>query len=686
VSTNVVAQAACDYIGAGFSPIPIPPRSKNPRRDDWQHEHWTLADVPAQFSESANIGLLLGIANGGLVNLDLDCPEAVALAPSLAPVTGFKSGHAGNPHSCYWYKGDPVPTHRSYEFAGEKLVELRSVGQTIVPPSIHPDGDQYIWHEADGEPPTIAGAELSRVARELAAATLLLRCYPKPGMRHDFALALAGFLLRQSGWDAARTKNFVCAVASSAGDDEIKDRESAVETTSERLATDAKALGGTRFREIVGNAVFDTFCDWMGFAKGAPRANALPLIEAETVADEALEPWPSTTLEGDFIGDLMHVLTDGTALPPHFAREQIILTVGALADEHLGYPSHPDLIGRRYLGLISERPQAGKGETWKRVAGKDSALRFYLDTASVKVQDGGGIGSGQFLARILQETPRLIAAWDETSELFQQTGQQSSTILSALKKLYESTSHWSGSFTNKKFGTDDAHLSVLLHSTRKTFVQGFSVRGGIGDGLLSRFVFGYSNTWPVVPEWSQRDYAREQTLAEKIIALIPTTRTAPGIDAAARKRMAEFAHEMNGSEQEHPEHTPRLLEHAKVDVLMRCFFSGAQTISLEMVERSIAWARYQLKLRLEFWPPDARDAVAAIIQIILRRLRKGSASARDLRKAANVNRDGTHEPFNRALSALTRSGQVTIAGKNRVGQNVYQLEFDDVKDLKGENQ
>ena len=77
----------------------------------------------------------------------------------------------------------------------------------------------------------------------MAAATLAARHYPKQGSRHEFSLALAGFLLRQSGWDAQRVCHFVCAVASVAGDDEIKDRETAVETTAERLATGGKASG-----------------------------------------------------------------------------------------------------------------------------------------------------------------------------------------------------------------------------------------------------------------------------------------------------------------------------------------------------------------------------------------------------------------------------------------------------------
>ncbi len=41
-------------------------------------------------------------------------------------------------------------------------------------------------------------AELSSILNVLAAATLTACHYPKEGSRHEFALALSGFLLRQS--------------------------------------------------------------------------------------------------------------------------------------------------------------------------------------------------------------------------------------------------------------------------------------------------------------------------------------------------------------------------------------------------------------------------------------------------------------------------------------------------------
>ena len=150
--------------------------------------------------------------------------------------------------------------------------------------------------------------------------------------------------------------------------------------------------------------------------------------------------------------------------------------------------------------------------------------------------------------------------------------------------------------------------------------------------------------------------------------------TVPAIAQDARERMNEFARTLYDRNHPHPDHVRRLVELTKIDVLHRCVYSGSSEITLEMVQRGIAWGEHQLALRLAFWPSDAADKTAAMTQVMLRRLRKGSATARDLRKSTNVDRDGAAELFVRALTALTRSHQVIVAGKNAKGREVYTLE------------
>jgi len=666
--------AVRDYIGAGFVPVPLLPHSKNPGRDGWQNLRVTVDEVPTVFSGEANVGLLLGMNGNGLTDLDCDCPEAARLARWFALPTTFKSGRPSNPHSHYWYRCDVPPAPGKFSFEGACLLELRSTGQqSMVWPSTHPCGEQIEWYETEGEPAKVDSAELVHAVEKLAAATLLVRHYPPTGTRHEFALSLSGFLLRR-GWVADHVKHFVEAVCQEAGDDEVHDRLAAVETTITKHAAGEETLGGVRLRRIVGNSVFDTFSTWLGFNQ--PVASGT--IEADVIPNaDAVPSWPAATLDGDFLSELTWLLTSGTNLHPQFVREMCILVLAALANGKLGYPRHPDLPLRRYLAVISEHPQSGKGESWRRLTahnGEGGSLRPLLVGDELKILHGTGVGSGQFLARELQENPRAIVCWDELDHLLKVARRDGSTLFSALKTLFESTSLWTGSLTNKKHGGDDFHLSVLMQSTRATFQQGFALANASGDGLLSRYVLAYADRMPAIPEWAPRDFHAEREVVGKLQAMMPVAPMVPTITDDARAAMNGFAIALNDPQSPEFALGRRLFEHTKVDLLMRCCFSGAREITLEMTERSILWGRHQLALRRALWQPDARSEIAAMSQTLVNRLRKGTASQNDLRRSANVDRDGIHELFTRSLNALTRSGQVIKLGTNKKGKAIFGLE------------
>src|SRR5439155_610100 len=83
---------------------------------------------------------LLGEPSGGLVDVDLDCEEAEALAGDFLPHTGMIHGRPGRERSHWWYRVEEPPDKASERFTdvdGAMLLELRSTGgQTVVPPSL----------------------------------------------------------------------------------------------------------------------------------------------------------------------------------------------------------------------------------------------------------------------------------------------------------------------------------------------------------------------------------------------------------------------------------------------------------------------------------------------------------------------------------------------------------------------
>jgi hypothetical protein len=182
---------------------PIPAGEKNPGWPGWESLRITEEEVPNYWTNGQNVGLLCGEPSGHRVDVDLDADEAVKIAGRFLPPT-LTGGRESRPHSHWWYVAPGAESRDWKDADGSKLVELRSTGrQTLVAPSTHPDGDEYVWHSETGlKMAEVRAPELTRRLRALATATLIARNLPamrtgtEGGGRHDYALALAGFLLR----------------------------------------------------------------------------------------------------------------------------------------------------------------------------------------------------------------------------------------------------------------------------------------------------------------------------------------------------------------------------------------------------------------------------------------------------------------------------------------------------------
>lgn len=277
--------AVRDYMRRGWAPLPVPTRSKNPGRENWQHERHTLKDVDRIFAPDGNIGLLLGGPSGGLVDVDLDCAEAIAAAPYFLPTTERWHGRASRRRSHAWYVITDEPSLKRVQFVDPArkdakgkactLVELRATGcQTIVPPSLHDETGELIEWESDNEPARMTAAELRAAVALVAGCALVAWRWPE-GARHDAALALAGLLLR-GGMPQHDAERFVEGVARVAHDHEWRDRVRAVHDTAAELAAGAAATGGPRLAELLadGPAVVGKLREWLALDADADSTAA----------------------------------------------------------------------------------------------------------------------------------------------------------------------------------------------------------------------------------------------------------------------------------------------------------------------------------------------------------------------------------------------------------------------------
>lgn len=202
MSTTEARRTAVGLIRRGVAVIPVPAGEKNPGRTGWEAMRISADEVPEYWTNGQNVGLLCGEPSGWRVDVDLDADEAVKVAGRFLPPT-LTSGRESRPHSHWWYVAVGAESRDWKDTDGKKLVEERSTGrQTIVAPSTGPDGDRYVWHSETGlQMAEVSAGELKECCRKLATAVLIARHVPPEGSRHDYAMALAGFLLRPGRMD-----------------------------------------------------------------------------------------------------------------------------------------------------------------------------------------------------------------------------------------------------------------------------------------------------------------------------------------------------------------------------------------------------------------------------------------------------------------------------------------------------
>jgi hypothetical protein len=236
---------------------------------EWQGLRLTTDNLHGHFGSGVTgVGVLNGEPSGGLVDVDLDCPEAIQAAPIFLPATACIFGRPSKPRSHYVYRVEQEPAYWKITDADADkttLVELRTTGQTVWPPSRHPEGESVRFDE-DGEPALVEASVLCEAVARLGACVLLARRWPKvPGSRHDIANAAAGLLLR-GGLDRDLVATLIETAAAIAGDEEARERGRTARATADTLASDQHATGGPTLAGLIGEETVAKLCDVLGFS------------------------------------------------------------------------------------------------------------------------------------------------------------------------------------------------------------------------------------------------------------------------------------------------------------------------------------------------------------------------------------------------------------------------------------
>lgn len=260
------AEWARDYRTRGWNPIPLKPGEKSPVGTAWQRSRVEDDDLDDVFAGEGNLGLVLGPPSGNLIDVDQDTPEAIWLAPRFLPPTGTTFGRFSKPGSHYLYQVNTEDTIRRIQYEdpdGSLLLELRGEGhQTMVPPSIHPGGEDVAWEKYDVAG-SVSAFELERATGWLATAVMFGRHWGDwDHKHHNLVLHLTGGMLR-AGVSDDLILNFVKSICWVGQDTDWEDRRKAVESTIDKYRSGADTTGFPSLSDLIGDPFVRKMVAWL---------------------------------------------------------------------------------------------------------------------------------------------------------------------------------------------------------------------------------------------------------------------------------------------------------------------------------------------------------------------------------------------------------------------------------------
>ncbi len=382
---------AQDYIDRGWSPVPIKPRSKEPRHADWKTRAFTAAD----FNDDDNIGLHLG---KGLYDWDLDCQEAVTAADIILN-TGSVFGRPGKPRSHRLFTcTESIPLTQRKDVHGKMIVELRGLDgggptQTVAPPSTHVSGEPIAW-DHDGHPLAVAPSPALLNTNLIAISVVLARALPNGGL-HDIALALGGFFHR-AGLPTHAINLIIKATWTIIGrpSDHTQNGLQAVAASVHKLLADpdAKVTGGPKLAQVLhdGDKVMRLINQWLGRTEQASRDEIIEKLNAKhfivtvgkdvVVADDSdpdrLRLFPFSEFKKLYIKE---------RLPGHTTKHGKFVKGEPIADFWL---EHPD--GRKHDSLVYVPGLYGRSAKRQEVDSIIVSPSDYNGWRGFRVQSGQG--------------------------------------------------------------------------------------------------------------------------------------------------------------------------------------------------------------------------------------------------------------------------------------------------------
>jgi hypothetical protein len=511
-------EAARSYLQRGWMPLPVPFRSKNPGFNGWQNFTVTEANLPQHFNgQQQNIGVLLGKVSGNLVDVDLDCAEAVALVSNFLPTTGAIFGRQTRPRSHWLYI---AVIHSKVTFTdpvtGKRLLEILTNGQqSIFPGSTHKDtGELVQWYE-DGDPARVSVTDLRKAVEYLAAATLLTLHWPQEGSRQDAALALAGGLLR-AAWSEDKVQRFIGAVCGTAQDEETRSRVQTVISTAAKLKQGAQATGWPSLAKVIDKRIVDRVCEWLSI-----KADSQQYEKSEIASPVA---WPELSEDSLYgiAGKIVRTIDPHTEADRAALLIQILAAFGNAIGRSAHFTAEAD---RHYLNLfavlVGSTSKGRKGTSWGQVR----RIFESIDEQWVANCVGGGLSSGEGLIWSVRDAveknepvkekgrivdyqtvitdegvadKRSLIQESEFSSVLRVMAREGNTLSAIIRQAWD-TGNLQVKTRNNPNRAIGAHVSIIGHITREELRRNLD-ETETANGFANRFLWVCVRRNRILPE------------------------------------------------------------------------------------------------------------------------------------------------------------------------------------------
>ena len=271
------------YDNEGIKLVRLSHRTKKPVDEEWQQQQVPLEELQKWVRQGGDVGWQCGEVSGWMSVVDLDCAEARRLASRFLPET-LQGAKGKESPSQYFYRSAELGYKKFSELGGPgELIALKASNngrghQVAVAPSVHREKGPY--HFIGGYNPAaiavVGKEELRHRVGMLAVATLIARHLPPSkeeggGGRHDLALALAGYMLR-NGETAEDVEKLLTTAweQRNAPHQAVEDVSRGVRDTASRLARNEPATGGRRLGELIPQ-IPEKIADFLGWARPSMR-------------------------------------------------------------------------------------------------------------------------------------------------------------------------------------------------------------------------------------------------------------------------------------------------------------------------------------------------------------------------------------------------------------------------------